>query len=138
MLHFIKRNFAEGFGGKLRGRVEARKMKTLKTNHLIVLLLLSLSLVALAELDSRIIGQWVSSSGARIQIQYPSENEELVHLTINGGAPIQARLEGGDMDSLILKYTSGGSRMEGYFDPQTHEISVYEGNKQYSTWKKAR
>ena len=101
-----------------------------------VCLVFSLSLSALAQLDSRLVGQWVSSSGATIKIDYPNEDTtEVVTLSINGGPPIRATLEGADMDSIIMKYRSGnGSMMEAYYDPQSKEISVYEKDKHYSTW----
>jgi hypothetical protein len=104
--------------------------------QLVVFLVFSFSLTALAQLDSRLVGQWVSSSGAAIEIGYPNEDTtEVVTLSINGGAPIRATLEGGDMESIIMKYrSSNGSMMEGYYDPQTKKINVYENNKQYSTW----
>ena len=60
-------------------------------------------------------------------------------LSINGGSPIRATLEGADMDSIIMRYrTHNGSMMEGYYDPQSKEISIYEKDKQYSTWTRRR
>ena len=113
-------------------------MKHFRTLSLSLALLFALTFVALAQLDSRVVGKWVSSSGAQINITYPNEdNTEVVSLSINGGAPIRATLEGGDMDSIIMRYrSSDGSKMEGYLDPQTNDISVYHGDKHYSTWKR--
>lgn len=102
--------------------------------------MLCLALGAQAQLDSRLVGDWVSSSGASIEIDYPNEdNTEVVTLSINGGSPIRATLEGADMDSIIMRYrTHNGSMMEGYYDPQSKEISIYEKDKQYSTWTRRR
>ena len=103
----------------------------------LVLLLLGLTSPAWAQLDSRLVGNWGSSSGAQIVISYPNEdNTNLVLLSVNGGTPIRAELEGGDMDSIILTYTARGSTMKGYYDPVVKEISIYEGYKKYSTWKR--
>lgn len=102
-----------------------------------LLLLLCLTGLTWAQLDSRLVGNWVSSSGARIVISYPNEdNTNLVLLSVNGGAPIRAALDGGDMDSIIMTYATGGSTMKGYYDPVIKEINVYEGDKRYSTWKR--
>lgn len=97
-----------------------------------------LYLTAFAQLDSRVVGNWVSSSGANIKIDYPNEdNTNLVLISINGGAPIRATLEGGDMDSVIMTYRlSNGSVMTGYLNPMTKEISLYEKDTEYSTWKR--
>lgn len=102
-----------------------------------IALLLALTTQAWAEPDTRAIGTWVSTSGAKIGISFPdSYNDNLVHLSINGGAPIRAALEGGDMDSFSLTYKSGGSLMRAHFNPMTKIITVYDGDKEYSTWKK--
>ncbi len=108
-----------------------------KNLNLFLLLLLSLTSLAWAQLDSRLVGNWVSSSGAQVVISYPNEdNTNLVLLSVNGGAPIRAELEGGDMDSIIMTYKAGGSTMKGYYDPVIKEISIYDGDKEYSTWKR--
>jgi hypothetical protein len=136
VLHFPITFLRDEPGGHDPSEVEGRSMTRSRTFQLLVCLIFSLSLTALAQLDSRLVGKWVSSSGAIIEIGYPNEDTTIVvTLSINGGQPIRATLEGGDMDSIIMKYrSSNGSMMEGYYDPQSKEISVYEKDKHYSTW----
>lgn len=103
----------------------------------ILLLLLTLSLTAYAQLDERLVGRWRSSSGAIVEIKHPKVgNGEYTKLVINGSTHLDGQVEYGDMDSLILTYTSGGSVMKAYLDPQTKIITVYHGDEEYATWKK--
>lgn len=110
-------------------------MKNFK--QLILPFIICLSLAAFGqEMDTRMVGDWVSSSGAKIKIDYANEDTtQAVSISINGGAPIRASLEGADMDSIIMRYrTEDGSVMRGFLNPMTREITLYEGDREYSKW----
>ena len=116
----------------------------MKNNKLVQVLALffiaCLCSTATAEWDSRVVGDWVSSSGAKIKIDYANEDTTVVvSLSINGGAPIRTTLEGSDMDGIILTYrVPSGSIIKGYLNAETKQISVFEKDKQIGTWSKRR
>lgn len=103
----------------------------------VLLLLLLTALPASAQLDERLVGRWRSSTGATIDIKHPKVGDgSYTILVVNNKTQLDGTVEYGDMDSLILTYQSGGSEMKAYYDPQTKIITVYNGPKEYATWKK--
>ena len=108
-----------------------------RTVFTVLMLCLSLTLTVFAQLDERLVGRWKSSTGATIDISHPKVGDgRYTKMVINGKTKLDGQVDYGDMDSLILKYKSSGSDMEAYYDPQTKIITVYNGDKEYATWKK--
>lgn len=103
----------------------------------LLLLLLILPLTVSAQLDERLVGRWKSSTGAIVEIRHPRVGDgSYTKMIINGSTELDGQVEYGDMDSLILTYSSSGTEMKAYYDPQTKLITVYEGDQEYAEWRK--
>lgn len=115
-----------------------------KTHHWLLLIVLLLGLLPVAAQekapDTTVVGNWVSSTGARVKIDYaPEDTTQAVHLSINGGKPIRATLTPDRHNTIKIEYVlSDGTSMSGHYQGGEDVIRILDQGRLFATWKRQR